>query len=229
MDVVKLTHIDLKVEPWAWDYAINNREAIDQHFVSLQQERSALWNGRVLLLHRWLIDNGAIRGSCFETDYASLLAWRDWDFPDPSVYNFFAAVALRTADDAYLVGEMAPYTAGAGQLYFPCGTPEPSDANDDCVDLSANLSREFLEETGLHIEDFSHEPGWTMVRDRGLIALVKQISSPHDAEEVRGRIRQHLATETDPELSDIHVLRGPADLDSRISRHVLKFLATRWG
>ena len=33
-----------------------------------------------------------------ETDYASFLAYRDWDFPEPGVYNVFAAAALRAAD-----------------------------------------------------------------------------------------------------------------------------------
>ena len=43
--------------------------------------------------------------------------------------NFFVAAALRAADGAYLVGEMASDTAAAALLYFPCGTPEPDDIN----------------------------------------------------------------------------------------------------
>ncbi len=46
---------------------------------------------------------------------------------DAGVFNVFAAAALRAADGAYLLGEMAPSTAAAGQLYFPCGTPDPED------------------------------------------------------------------------------------------------------
>ncbi|MGA7791287.1 MAG: NUDIX hydrolase [Xanthobacteraceae bacterium] len=229
IDIIKLAGVEIKVEPWAWDYAIDNRRAIEQHFVGLQHQRPALWNGRVLLLHRWSVDRGVMRGCCFETDYASLTAWRDWDFPDPAVHNFFAAAALRTADGAYLVGEMAASTAGAGQLYFPCGTPEPSDVADrDRVDVAANLARELREETGLHLEEFEFEPGWTMVRDRGYVALIKEIAVADDADTLRSRIMRYLAAETDPELSAIYVLRGPTDVDGRIPRHVTRFLETRW-
>jgi hypothetical protein len=56
--------------------------------------------------------------SCFETDYASFIAWRNWNCSDPTVDNFFAVAALWAADGAYLIGEMGPYTAGAGRLYF---------------------------------------------------------------------------------------------------------------
>lgn len=230
IDVVKLKSVEIKIEPWAWDYAINNRNAIDQHFVCLLRQRSALWNGRVLLLHRCAVNDGVMIGSCFETDYASLIAWRDWGFPDSSIYNFFAAAALRTADGAYLVGEMAQHTAGAGQLYFPCGTPEPSDVTDGhWVDVGGNLSRELREETGLNIEEFDIEPGWTMVRDRGFVALIKQVVVPQNAEALRNRIMRYLAAETDPELSNIHIIRSRTDLDSRMPHHVLKFLEMQWG
>ena len=94
---------------------------IDRYFAEMQSQRSHLWNGRVLLLDRYAIADGVLRGACFETDYASFMAWRDWEFPDPCVYNFFAAAVLRAADGGYLVGEMASSTAGAGTDIFRAG------------------------------------------------------------------------------------------------------------
>jgi len=168
-------------------------------------------------------------GTCFETDYASLIAWRDWNFPDPSVHNFFAAAALHTADGAYLVGEMAPHTASAHQLYFPCGTPEPSDTNDrQQLGLQENLRRELREETGLNIEELIAGPRWTLIHDRGLMAFMKQLTSRQSADELRGRILRHLATERQPELSDIYVVRGRSQLDSRMPPFVTKFLEAAW-
>jgi hypothetical protein len=83
----------------------------------------------VLLLWRYLVHDGVFQGSCFETDYASFIAWRDSNFPDRTVYNSFAAAVLEATDGSYLVGEMTSYTAGAGPLCFPCGTSGPSDFN----------------------------------------------------------------------------------------------------
>jgi 8-oxo-dGTP pyrophosphatase MutT (NUDIX family) len=221
--------IEVAIEPWLWQFAVTHRGAIDRHFAELQRQRPAVWNGRVVLLNRYQIHDGVFRGSCFETDYASLIAWRDWGFPDPSVHNIFAAAALRGADGAYLVGEMGQHTASAHQLYFPCGTPEPLDTNDRAqLDLQENLRRELHEETGLDIEDLTAEPGWTLVQDRGFMAFMKLLTARQNADELRHRILRHLATERQPELSDIYIVRGRAQLDSRMPPFVIKFLEAAW-
>ena len=95
--------------------------------------------GRVLLLNQHIIADATLRGTCFETDYASFLAWRDWHFPDHTVKNFFAAGVVRSSDDAYLLGEMATHTAAAGSIYFPCGTPEPDDLVAGKADLLGSV------------------------------------------------------------------------------------------
>jgi 8-oxo-dGTP pyrophosphatase MutT (NUDIX family) len=182
-----------------------------------------------LLLNRYSIRDGVLRGSCFETDYASLLAWSDWGFPDQRAFNFFAAAALRAADGAYLVGEMAPYTACARQLYFPCGTPEPSDILiDGTLDLQANLRRELLEETGIDIDELDTEPGWTVVLDGAVVAIMKKLTAHQDASELRARISQYLATEAQPELSDIRPVRALSDLDDRMPRFLHAFFGDLW-
>ncbi|MGO9700506.1 MAG: hypothetical protein ACLPX7_14740, partial [Xanthobacteraceae bacterium] len=116
-EIIELDRVEIAVEPWSWEFASTRRAAIDRHFASRQRERPALWNGRVLLVHRYEIDHGVLRGACFETDYASFLAWRDWGLPDPGVFKVFAAAALRAADGAYLLGEMASSTAAAAALF----------------------------------------------------------------------------------------------------------------
>jgi hypothetical protein len=228
-EIAELDRAEIAVEPFSWPFAIDRRDEIDRHFARLQGERPGVWNGRVLLLNRYAIGGGVLRGACFETDYANLCAWRDWKFPDPSVYNFFAAAALRTADGAYLVGEMAADTATAGLLYFPCGTPEPDDVGaDGAFDLAGNLGRELLEETGIGISELAAEPGWNFVRDRCFVGLLKRLTARQNADELRSRIMRHIARERAPELTDIHIVRGPADLDTRMPRFVVAFLEEIW-
>ena len=84
----------------AVDSAHARADDIAQHFAARQRELPALWNGRVLLLHRFTVENGVLHGASFETDYASFLAWRDWGCPDAGVHNVFAAAALQAADGA---------------------------------------------------------------------------------------------------------------------------------
>lgn len=229
LEVATLDTAEIMLEPWSWPFALDRRDEIDRHFAGLQRERSGVWNGRVLLLHRHTIRDGALRGACFETDYASMCAWRDWKFPDASVHNIFAAAALRTADGAYLVGEMAPNTAAAGLIYFPCGTPEPDDVDArGALDLAGNLRRELHEETGLGIDEVAAEPGWNLVRDGGFIALLKRVTAAQSAEQLRDRIMRYIASQARPEFVDIRIVRGPMDLNSRMPRFVVAFLEQAW-
>jgi hypothetical protein len=228
-EVFELDRADIAVEPFSWRFAAERPDDVDRYFAELQRQRPGVWNGRVLLLSRYAIAGRTLHGAGFETDYASFITWRDNGFPDPNVYNFFAAAALRSADDAYLLGEMASYTAGAGRTYFCCGTPEPADIGaGGTIDLDDNLSRELLEETGIAIAELDAEPGWTVVRDRCFLGFMKRLTAREDAQTLRERIRRHIASEKHPELADMRIVRGPADIDSRMPPSVAAFLKRQW-
>lgn len=229
LEIVALDRADIAYAPWSWPFAASRRADIETYFADLCRRRSGIWNGRVLLLNGCTIEGRALHGDCFETDYASFCSWRDWGFPDTSVYNVFAASALRSADGAFLVGEMAASTANAGLVTFPCGTPEPADLDAaGCLDLAANLGRELLEETGIGMDEVRAEPGWTMVRDRRFLALVKVIAAPENAEVLRARVMRHLAAEQRPEFVDVRLVRSPADLDPAMPPFIPAFLTDLW-
>jgi 8-oxo-dGTP pyrophosphatase MutT (NUDIX family) len=229
IEIIEVDRIEFTVGPWSWDFATAQRTEIDRFFARMQKQRSHLWNGRVLMLRNYDVRGNVLRGSCFETDYASFVAWRDWEFPDPSVYNIFPASALRAADGAFIVGEMAPSTAGAGQVCFPGGTPDLDDIlGSGVLDVARNQRRELMEETGLNLDEFDTEPGWTMVRDRGFFALMKRVRSQLGAEELRARILRHLAVDPHPEFVEIKFLRGPADLDSRMRDYLRAYIEYEW-
>lgn len=217
IEIIEVDRVELPVKSGLWSYADLHRDEIDEHFKRRQTEQTALWNGRVLLLREFAVRDRVLKGVCFETDYASLLAWRDWGFPDTTVYNFFAAAALQTVEGAYLIGEMAPHTAPAGQQFFPCGTPEPSDIDaSGQVDLFGSLRRELHEETGLNIDEFEDGPGWALVRDRGYLGLIRRLQTHETADRLRIRILNYLARERQPEFSDIRTVHRRSDLNERI-------------
>lgn len=226
MEIIDLDRIDITFDGrLTWEFAKKQRKTIDEYFLELRKRQPELWNGRVLLLNRFSIDVRVLTGTCFETDYASLIAWRDWGYPDDSAHNFFAAGALQSADRAYLVGEMAPYTACAGQCYFPCGNPEPIDIHGHAmVDLEENLAREIFEETGLELKELNAQSNWTMLRDRGLMAFIKNIKAREMAEALRSRILQHLSTDPLPEFLDIHIIRSSSDFRAQMPRYVMRYL-----
>jgi 8-oxo-dGTP pyrophosphatase MutT (NUDIX family) len=227
-EIVALERVEIAVTPWRWEFAHARADDIARHFAARRHERPALWNGRVLLLHRFAIENGVLRGSSFETDYASFLAWRDWGCPDVGVFNVFAAAALQAADGAYLVGRMAPSTSIAGKWLFPCGTPDPDDVNAGMLDLADSARRELFEETGLELGTMQAETGWTLVRDGGFVALIKRVIASESAEDLRARIVAHLAKEPQPEFSEIRILNGLADIDADMPRFLHSYLAAAW-
>ena len=112
--------------PWSWPFAEARRAEIDAHFAAAQRKRPQIWNGRVLLGRNAAFADGRLTADYFEADFASFLAWRDWGFPDTSVFNGFGMGALQAGDGAVALGEMAEHTANAGRIYFPSGTPDPA-------------------------------------------------------------------------------------------------------
>jgi len=230
IEIAALDRTEIVLERWPWRFAAERRAEIDRHFAELQRGRSGtVWNGRIVLLNRCTVDNGTLRGACFEADFASFCAWRDWEFPDPSVNNVFAVAALQSADGAFVVGEMAPSTVSGGKVYFPSGTPEPIDVTPiGDLDLDTNLARELTEETGIAIGEVRAEPGWTMVRDRCYLALLKRVIAAENADALRARIMRHIASERRPEFTDIRLVRSPADFVAAMPPFVTAYLRDFW-
>jgi 8-oxo-dGTP pyrophosphatase MutT (NUDIX family) len=86
------------------------------------------------------------------------------------------------------------------------------------------VRREFKEETGLEISEFSAEPGWTTVFDLPLIAHIKVLKSSQTAEALHARILDYLARDKQPELADIRIVRGTSDFTAAMPRFVTSFL-----
>jgi hypothetical protein len=124
---VAIDRLELGIAPHRWPFAEARRAEIDAHFAVRRRAVPDLWNGRVLLMNDVAVAGGVVRGTFFETGFADFIAWRDWGFPDRSVVNCFAMAALRASDGAYLLGVMSTFTANPGRIYFPAGTPDPSD------------------------------------------------------------------------------------------------------
>ena len=227
-----ISHIDrlnLSFAPKPWDFAVERRDEIDAFFAALRRDKPSIWNGRVLMLHHHAMKDGVLHGEYLETDYASFAAWRQWGRPAAKVHDCFSAAAILAADGAFLLGVMGPHTFNGGKIYFPCGTPDPKDIVGDKVDLELSVRRELHEETGLSVAEFASEPGWTMITDGPLMAQIKVLRSGEDSVALRRRVLLHLASEQQPELADIRIIRKHKDLDPAMPRFVTAFLESRLG
>jgi 8-oxo-dGTP pyrophosphatase MutT (NUDIX family) len=220
--------IDYRCEPYHWTFARDEAARIDAHWAALRADKPGLFDGRVLMAHRLTVDPAAatLRASGFETGYKSFLSWRDFGFPGAPVANLFAMAALQSVDGAFILGRMSAGTASAGRLYFPAGTPEPSDADSaGLVDLEASALRELEEETGFGPADVTVEPGWTIVFDGARVACMKRLRSSLTTAALMQRFAVFHAHERDPELDALVPVHSPDDLDeSRMPAFMLSYL-----
>jgi 8-oxo-dGTP pyrophosphatase MutT (NUDIX family) len=220
----RVTTLDLALQPWSWPFAEARRADIDAHFAAKQRQKPELWNGRVLLARNPVFTDSRFSAQYFETDFASFLAWRDWGFPDKSVFNGFGMGALRCSDGAFALGEMGQHTANAGRIYFPSGTPDRDDISDGAVDIAGSVVREIEEETGLTSADYRAEASWDCVFSGVSVALIRTLHVDMIGESLRARIEGNLARQQQPELSAIHLVRGLSDFTAAMPRFVTAFL-----
>jgi 8-oxo-dGTP pyrophosphatase MutT (NUDIX family) len=216
----RVTALDLTVRPSLWSFAQTQRADIEAHFAREQRAKPQLWNGRILLARNPGFTEGQLTADYFETDFASFLAWRDWGFPDSEVFNGFGMGALRSADGAFVLGEMGQHTANAGRIYFPSGTPDLDDVRDGAVDIAGSVAREVLEETGLSDADYTASPHWDCVVSGAAIAMIRILNVDMPGETLRARIEANLARQRQPEFSAVHLVRGTGDLSAAMPRFV---------
>jgi 8-oxo-dGTP pyrophosphatase MutT (NUDIX family) len=219
----RVTTLDLKVRPHKWPFAEQRRADIDAHF-AIKRSEKPIWNGRVLLGLNPVFTEDRFSADYFETDFASFLAWRDWGFPDQTIFNGFGMGALRGSDGAFILGEMGRHTSNAGRIYFPSGTPDPDDVRDGAVDISGSVAREIEEETGLTPADYTAAAQWDCVVLGASIAMIRILHIDLAGEALRARIEANLARQQQPELSAIHLVRATSDLTAAVPRFVAAFV-----
>jgi hypothetical protein len=220
----RVTTLDLPVRSKPWPFEQARRADIDAHFAKVQRERPTIWNGRVLLGRNPVFTESRFSADYFEIDFASFLAWRDWGFPDSDVFNGFGMGALRCSDGAFVLGQMGAHTANAARIYFPSGTPDLDDVRDGAVDIAGSVVREVLEETGLAEADYTAAAHWDCVVSGAAIAMIRILRVDMPGEALRARIAASLASQQQPELCAIHLVREMRDLTSAMPRFVTAFI-----
>ncbi len=209
-----VTSIDIGLAPFDWPFPHAEAARIDAHWACLSVDKPGLFDGRVVLSRDVAVVEGTLRGSAFATGYKSFLCWRDFGYPGVEVRNLFAMAALRAADGAFMLGRMAAATANAGRLYFPAGTPEPSDVGPDGrLRLDANILRELEEETGLTATEVTLDATWTVLFAGPMVACLKVARADLTTAALVERVAAFVAAERAPELDGLYPVRAAADLD----------------
>lgn len=215
VEITPLQHVDAVFEPKEWDFSVSHADAIKAHWEMRLRERPQMFNGTVLMQHRWTLTDGIYKAAYSPVAYASFLSWHPLGKPGSARRNGFGMAALRAADGAFLLGVMGAHTANAGKIYFAAGTPDMSDVTEDGrVDLASSMERELQEETGLLPDEFVINDGWVLATDAHRAAFMKPAQVIYDAGEARALMMSRMRRMDDRELADIAIVRGPDDIDT---------------
>ncbi|CAN1544595.1 hypothetical protein MCEMSEM23_01908 [Rhabdaerophilaceae bacterium] len=212
-EIFALDDIDADFEPYDWTFPRDHAASIQDIWARETAIKPELFNGRVLIQHRGERDGTIFRCGYSETDYRSFLSWHRMGHPPPRMRNGFAMAALKAADGAFLLGEMASHTANAGKIYFAAGTPDLDDVVDNKVDLAGSVLREMSEETGLLADEVRVGQGWIAVSSAERIAFMRPVRIDLPAIEARAMMLGRMKLLAEQELADVHIIRGLADLD----------------
>ena len=194
-----------------WQWADDNRVAIDKHWQGLCAANPNVWNGRVLMATDVNAADGAFSASFIDANFASFIAWRDWGWPDKSVFNCFGSAGVVSGDGALIYGRMAPWTVSPGACYPPGGSLDRGDVHKDgSVDILGSIRRELFEETGLDANVARVEGLWAIF-DGQRISLSQILKFDKDAEQLAASMRLHIAGQESSELEDVMLLRPQAD------------------
>lgn len=205
---------DMRVASEPWPFAEANRQKIEAYWADASAGNPHLFNGRVLVARHLAVEDGLVRGTYVEIPFAALLYWRSLGFPrEAEAYNGFGSAVVVSRDGAVLVAEMGPHTANGGRIYFPAGTPDPSDVSGDRLDIDASLVRELQEETGLGPDVARPSAQRWAVTDRPIVSCARRIDVDLLGDELEQRVTAFLASEENPELVAVRLVRSRADID----------------
>ncbi len=223
--IVPVEAVGLKFEQRDWPFSLENRARIDAHWQTVREKKPALFNGSLLQLYDWTIENGKLSGRLSKIDFASFLAWRDWGYTDRTVRNLFGAPIIRSSDNVLIYGLMAPHTANAGKIYPPSGSLDDNDIVDRSrVDLFGSTGRELQEETGLDVRS-ADMTGLYAILDGPRLAVAVCLQFRETADELEAAILRHIGAQENPELCGIVRIRSEQDIDhSKMPSHAVAII-----
>ncbi len=214
-DIIQVDRLDCRITKYDWAFEKDRAQDILDHWRICSQRSPSLYDGRILLAQRIEADlsdaERVLRVDFFETSFSAFMAWRDFGWPDQTVFNCFSQAAVCTHEGAFLLGQMGLDHSNAGAFYFPCGNPDLSDVRPSGrVDLRASLIRELREETGLEASQAQEARDWCIVFDGQRAACIRRFDWPLAHETLKKQIDAFLSAQSQPELSGVVFLKDTA-------------------
>lgn len=223
-----------RLEPGRHPHELAFADEIEAQWLDKRAQNPTLFDGRTILGTGWKIENDVLRLTCREVGYKTLLHWldrygrahepraREARPPDNQIH-FFANPVMVGSDGHVIVARMAELTYNAGQVYMPSGSFEPVDFSDGTADLSGNMRREVLEETGLDLAEAREAPSCQVYFGGNFLALFRVYRFEALTDELMARAGAYLAGGGDGELTELFSL-APGEAHADMPYHARAFM-----
>lgn len=221
-----MSSADLAVKDCPWPYANNHHEAIDAHWKIAVAANPAFFNGTIHVVRTLEAAREHVTAVFFPTEFKNFLYWRDEGFPaEADVRDGFGSALIRSAEGHIVLGRQRPGNINEGLAYLPGGFIDPRDVGrDGRIDVYGSIERELSEETGLGGDVLQRQSRFLLVEAGAHVAFAVPFASTLTSRELTARIAAHIVRETQPELAEAVVLKGPEDLRGLATAHYARVL-----
>lgn len=121
---------------------------------------------------------------------------------------------------------MAQHTANAGRIYISAGSICDEDVCNGKVNLENLMKREVLEETGINLKLDSGSKGYTMIRKKDVIALIREYAMDVHSSKLIKLIEKNLPGLDDQELESVHAF-GPGETHETMPEFLKEYQVNR--
>lgn len=214
-EVISVDACDLRVGTRTWSFAIDHREAIEQHWRQARALKPAYFNGTILVLADHDIVGRTFRGELLKTDFKSVLYWRSLGFPETGVRDAFGSAVVHSGDGGVVLAQQAAEHLNAGLAYLPGGFIDDRDIGaDGSVDIAASVVRELSEETGLAPPAVERIDGFLVTRVGPHLSIAVAYRSTRSRAALLSAVGAYIAKADECELSRCMIVDRDTDLSA---------------
>ena len=133
---------------------IRLKDKINENFENMKKQGANIWNGEVLCVSEFNIEDDKVEIICKKSDYAHYLYGERIGCPNEyECKNLSAGCLLETIDGYYIVGELDDNTSYPTMLQVTGGGIDKKDIIEENIEIEQTIIREAREELNIDLKD----------------------------------------------------------------------------
>lgn len=133
---------------------IKLKDKINENFENMKKQGANIWNGEVLCVSEFNIEDDKVKIICKKSDYAHYLYGERIGCPNEyECKNLSAGCLLETIDGYYIVGELDDNTSYPTMLQVTGGGIDKKDIIGENIEIEQTIIREAREELNIDLKD----------------------------------------------------------------------------